>query len=246
MNVKKLLDGHITEQYNDKLFWYASKVIIKDKTVKVYIDNQNLVTFDDVNINVKKISEFTNNKQKNLEYMKSILISSGSFLFINDKLAVTQRELTTTFDPGFWTTPAGRCDRTILETGIKETLEEIEIKRDNTTLFPDIAKQFISNQYNVEFYNTSFENPNLLLKTYDVALYLDNILIEECKSWMYVSEKVNTIEFRIPIFVELNEDDLTFKNPEFGTDAGLKSIEELQKLDLVPALKHLIKEIDNG
>ncbi len=248
MNIKvqDLLDGKLDKQYNDKVFWYASKVIIEENNVNVYIENDNLVTFDDIDLNIKKISEFRNNKQKDLENMENILVSSGSFFFINDKLVVTQREFTATYDPGFWTTPAGRCDRTILETGIKETMEEIEVRRGNKIIFPDIAKKFISDTKNIEFYNTSFEDERFQLKIYNISLYLDNILIEEYQSWMYVSKEVNTIEFRIPIFAKLNEGDLTFINPEFGTDTGLKSIEEIQTLEVVPALKKLIGEIDNG
>ena len=230
LTVKKLLNGNIEKKYNDRVFWYASKVIIEENKVKVYIDKDNLVTFDDIDLNVKKISEFKDNKQINENCMKNILVSSGSFLFINDKLAVTQRESDTEFDPSFWTTPAGRCDRTILETGIKETWEEIEIKRDNKLIFPDVAKEFISSMKNIEYYDTSFEKKKFPLQIYDIYLYLDNILIEECKSWMYVSKKVNTIEFRIPIFATLDGE--LILNSEFETEAGLKSIEELINIEI--------------
>ena len=59
----------------------------------------------------------------------------------------------------------------------------------------------------------------------------------------YFSKEVNTIEFRIPLFAKLDEKKLTFSNPEFGTDTGLKTIKELENLDTVPALSQLLDEI---
>jgi 8-oxo-dGTP pyrophosphatase MutT (NUDIX family) len=243
LNVEKLLNDEIDRKYDDRVFWYASKVIIEENEVNIYIDNENLVTFDDIDLDIKKISEFKNIKQKNNFILENVLISSGSFLFINDKLVVTQRELDTSFDPGFWTTPAGRCDRTILETGIKETIEEIKIEKNRCVLYPDVSKEFLNVKENIKFYKTRFSNKKNLLKVFNIKLFLDNIKIESCKSWMYYSKEVNTIEFRLPIFAELEESELRLSNPEFGTDTDLKSIEELQKLDTVPALKKLLEEI---
>ena len=242
LTVEKLLNGDISKEYNDKVFWYASEVIINENQVDIYVNNDNLVTFDDIDLDIKKISDFRKIKQDKINKLKDVLVSSGSFLFINGKLAVTQRELTTTYDPGFWTTPAGRCDRTILTTGLKETIEEIEIKQKGKLLYPDITRELVDNS-NAKFYKTWFEDNTIHLKTYDVNLYLDNILIEECKSWMMYSKKANTIEFRIPIFTELNEDNIEFRNPEFSTATGLKTIEELKQLQCVPALQQLLEEI---
>jgi len=246
LNVKKLLNGEIEEKYNDRVFWYASKVTIKNNQINIYIENDNLVTFDDIDLNIKKISEFKNKRQDKSSVLEDVLVSSGSFLFINDKLAVTQRELTTKFDPGFWTTPAGRCDRTILETGIKETIEEIKIEKNGKIFYPDIAKKFLNIKENSEFYKTSFCDKKYSLKIFNVNLFLDSIKIESCQSWMYYSTEVNTLEFRIPIFAQLKEEELLFTNPEFGTDTGLKMIKELRNLDTVPALNKLIQEITNG
>jgi len=243
LTVKQLLNGEINKNYEDKVFWYASKVIINHNQVKVYVDNNNLVTFDDINLDIKKISEIKNLQQPTDNYLNNVLISSGSFLFINEKLAVTQRDLNTKFDPGFWTTPAGRCDRTILDTGLKETIEEIQIERNHKFLYPSITKKFLNIKKNIAFYETGFYNINKPLNLFNVKMFLDNIEIESCQAWMYISKKVNTIEFRIPIFAQLDEDELRLSNPEFGTNTGLKTIEELKKLDTVPALNKLLEEI---
>ncbi len=243
IKVIDILNGSLDRELDDSIFWYASKVLINDNTIEVHIDNQNLVCFDDVNLDIKKISDLISIEQSNPKILENVLISSGSFLFINDKLAVTQRENTVKYDPCFWTTPAGRCDRGIFETGIKETIEEIKIEQNSKILYPHIAKPFIKNQKNIEFYDSSLEDKSNQLKTHAIKLYLDNILIEECKAWFYFSHEVNTMEFRVPIFTKLNEKNLILSNPEFGTDTSLKTIDELKKMDVVPALKQLLKEI---
>ena len=245
-NVESLLKGNIPNKFNDKIFWYATKVEINKKEINIFIDNDKLFTFDNIDINIKKISELVNIKQDSNQKLNNVLISSGSFLFINEKLAVTQRELTTKFDPGFWTTPAGRCDRTILDTALKETIEEIEIIQNNKILYPKIAQNFVNKTKDVIFYDASFSNSKIPINTTKVKLFLDNNLVQECYSWFYFSKEVNTIEFRIPIFTTLNEQSLQFRNPEFGTPTGLKTIEELKTLQCVPALKKLIEEITNG
>jgi len=239
-NVKELIKGEIDKKLDDKIFWYASKVTIRQGHIEVYIKNQNLVT--DMDLKIRKISELGKYRQTNNTNLLNVLVSSGSFLFINNKLAVTQRGLNTQYDPGYWTTPAGRCDRTILTTGIKETIEEIEIKQNDKILYPDIAKHLENIDKNVEFYKTSFSRTDIPIKTYKVLQFLDNKLIEECDSWVYYSKDVNTLEFRIPIFTEMNENELTFRG-EYETDTGLKTIQELRKLNCVPALKKLLEEV---
>jgi len=246
ISVKALLSGEISSEYDDKIFWYASEVVINKNQIDIYVEDNNLFTFDNIDLNIKKISTLMSQKQSSNSRLKDVLVSSGSFLFINDKLAVTQRSFTTTYDPGFWTTPAGRCDRTIFETGIKETIEEIQIKQENKILYPDIARKYIPSKENIVFYNTSFVNDRIPIKRFDVKLFLDNTFIEASCLWMHYSQKVNTLEFRIPLFAKLNEEKLVLTNPEYGNATDLKTIKELQNLKTVPALKKLIEEVTNG
>jgi len=64
--------------------------------------------------------------------------------------------------------------------------------------------------------------------------------------WFYYSKEVNTIEFRLPMFANIDEKKLIFSNPEFHTPTALLTIDELIKLQTVPALKKLIEELRNG
>jgi len=246
LTVKKLIENNLDIIYNDKLFWYASKIEIYDNSIKLFIENDNLVTFDNTDIYVKKISQLNRLIQNDGNTLFNVLISSGSFLFINDKQAVTQRQLTTQFDAGFWTTPAGRCDRNIYTTAIKETIEEIEISHNQNKLFPNIAENILITNENIKFYDISFENIKFPINLYDITVYLDNEIIEKTKMWYYYSQEVNTIEFRLPIFANMDEESLILTNPEFHTPTALMSIAELQKLQTVPALKKLIEELQNG
>jgi len=51
------------------------------------------------------------------------------------------------------------------------------------------------------------------------------------------------IEAKSISFANMDENRLILTNPEFGTDTELKSIDELCRLDTVPALRKLLKEI---
>lgn len=246
LTVKKLIENNLDIIHDDKLFWYASKVEIYDDSIILFIVNDNLVTFDNTDIDVKKISQLNSLIQNGSNTLFNVLISSGSFLFINDKLAVTQRQSTTQFDAGFWTTPAGRCDRDIYTTATKETIEEIEISQNQIKFFPNIAKNLLTTNENTKYYDVFFENKKFPINLYDTTVYLDDEIIEKTKMWYYYSKDVNTVEFRLPIFANIDEENLIFTNPEFHTPTALMSIEELQKLQTVPALKKLIEELENG
>ncbi len=242
--VEELLANQLDAKYDDKLFWYASKVSIRQDRIDLFVRNESLVGFDDVGYDgIKKVSQMQNNVQSDKTLMHDVLVSSGSFLFINDGLVVTRRNTLTRYDPECWTTPAGRCDRTILQTAVKETVEEIRIHQGEKILYPDIAADIVTDRQNVRFYPTTPRNINFPLKLYDVRLYLDSRLIEETTAWVYYSEAVNTLEFRIPIFSCINPCGLHFSNPEFGTETGLKTVEELSRIETVPALTRLLHEI---
>lgn len=64
--------------------------------------------------------------------------------------------------------------------------------------------------------------------------------------WFHYSKDVNTIEFRLPLFTNIDEENLIFSNPEFHTLTALLTIDELSKIETVPALKNLIEELENG
>lgn len=255
ITLQNLLDNTLPTQYRDKIFWYASHIKIDDinNQVDIHIDSTNcLVAFDDVvdgllamGLNVKTISNLAKLGTQDINN-RPMLVSSGTFLWINDKLLVTQRTAAAKFDPSFWTTPAGRCDTTPLKTAYKETAEEIhgfdkvtdELWMPQPTLiyFSDIK----ANGYEVV---NDFPK-HIQLQTSTVNTWVDDEQIETAKMWYYYSESVNTLELRVPMYAQVDKE-LYFKNAEFDTNAGLMSIEELQERDVVPAVDKLIKEIED-
>lgn len=245
LDVKALIDGKIDKNYDDKVFWYASKVLFENEIISIYLENKNIVSLDNCDFESIKVSQIAKIKQEDEKEMNDVLISTGSFIFINDKLLVTKRQLDTQFDAGFWTTPAGRCDRTIYECTIKETIEEIDIYKDENKIVPDISKGFIKDTKNIDFYKTSNFNKDINIKMNKIRFYFENEFVEEFDSWSYYVKKVNTLELRLPIFTILDEEKLTFKNNEFNMPVDLKTIEDLSKMEIVPALEKLLSEIKN-
>jgi len=246
--VDNLLDGSLDSKYSDKVFWFAERVLIDEinKIIEVYTYSDNLIKFDDVDLDFidNNISEFVKIRQESSKELKNVLIASGSFLFINDKLLVTQRTADTKYDPLHWTTPAGRSDRSIYITALKETIEEIEIRDGDKLLYPDITKELVKDRENIEFYKTDSKNKKFNLKIYKTKLFLNNNLIEKKQFWALYSKNFNTLEFRLPIFAYINSiKSLEIKNPEYGTDSNLFSIEKLSKKENVPALKELLLEL---
>lgn len=255
ITLQSLLDNTLPSQYRDKIFWYASDIKIDDinNQVDIHINSANcLVTFDDIvdellamGLNVKTISNLAKLGTQDIDN-QPMLVSSGAFLWINDKLLVTQRTADAKFDPSFWTTPAGRCDTTPLKTAYKETAEEIhgfdkvtdELWMPQPTLayFPDTE---------VNGYEVVNDFPkHIQLQTSTINTWIDNKKIETAQMWYYYSESVNTLELRVPMYAQVDKE-LYFENAEFDTNSGLMSIEELQERDVVPAVKNFLIQIVN-
>jgi len=246
LSVKNLIDGKV-DFLNDKLFWYANKVLFSDTAIEIYTSNQALIAFDDCcsKLNAKCISDLAKQSKVNDGLITDVLVSTGSFLFLNNKLIATKRTSTTKFDPNCWTSPAGRCDRTPLVTAIKETIEEIKIcDEKGNVLMPSITQNLLQSD-NYKFYNSSHFSKNIHLKQYKILFFIDQELIETSQMWAYFSQEVNTLELRLPIFFESDEN-LIFTNPEFFTDTKILDLESTAECELVPALRQLKKEIYNG
>lgn len=248
-SVQSLLNGDLPSDYRDKVFWYAEKVTQIDSVINIYIYNDNLVTFDSYakELNIRPISQFTSASQEILWNLgeKQILVSSGTFLWVNNKLLLTQRTANTKYAPLAWTTPAGRCDDTPLRTGLKETIEEIHIRSMHTDKLwmPEIAKELISNVDEVLLYDATIDFPvianNKLTK---VKTWLENELIEEAMLWYFYDKKANTLEFRLPLQTFI-DDKLVYSNPEFHTDVQALELNDLKKMKVVPAVAKLIDSI---
>lgn len=245
--VRDLLQGKLPSIYRDKVFWFAEKVIQTNDTIDIYINNtKGLTAFDNFadELQVIPLSQLASipasipwNTGK-----KPVLVSSGSFLWINGKLLVTQRTADTKYDPLAWTAPAGRCDDTPFRTALKETIEEIHIKsaESDKLWMPDVAKTVIPEGTDVNFYSTTIAFPDKINgKHINVKTFIDEKLIEESMLWMMFSEKSNTIEFRVPLIATI-DGNLHYTNPEYHTDVRAVIVEELEGIPLVPALHHLL------
>lgn len=245
--VNDLLSANIKNEYEDKIFWFAESVILLDGLLTIHINNMNgLVAFDSVaeRVGCTKISNLITegNSQEWFKGNCPVLVSSGSFLWINDRLLLTQRTAHTPFDPLSWTTPAGRCDRTPLVTALKETLEEVIIvsQKSSKRLVPDIC-EYLSIDLNIDTkkIESKIGFPDFLQKKLTrVETYLDGKLIEYAELWFMYDEYVNTLELRLPILLYIT-DELLLSNPEFHTSTSLLDKDEILVLKLVPAVKKL-------
>lgn len=249
ITVHAIISGQLPEKYKDKVFWFAEKIVKTVDTIDIYIDNKTSITaFDSyaTELNVKPISFISSQAHSGSWDAGEIpvLVSSGSFLWINEKLVVTQRTADTKFDPLAWTTPAGRCDDTPVRTGLKETIEEIRLESVKTgkLMMPSLAQPIVPNTLQPDFYPVLVKFPSeFKSKMTRVRTWVDNRLVEDEKLWFMYDKESNTLEFRLPLISKIDEK-LSYTNPEFHTDVQTLNFSELEKLHLVPAVKQLLSE----
>jgi 8-oxo-dGTP pyrophosphatase MutT (NUDIX family) len=252
LTVHDLLVGKLPHHLRDSVYWFAKRAIQADDSIDLHVDNHHgLVAQENVasQLGLPTLDEvaFRRFSRKWNLGDESVLVSSGSFLWINEKLIVTQRTSNTKYDPSAWTSPAGRCDDTPYRTAIKETIEEISIEslESQKRWLPEIASRVTTIESNHLTYQTETKFPpnwglcDRQLTT--VRMFIDNVLVEESKLWMMFSEQFNTFEFRLPICATL-KGDLQFSNPEFQTSVKALGLKELRGLKNVPALRRLLEE----
>jgi len=250
LTVDRLLSGRVPHQYDDKVFWFANKIAIRAGVLELHVDNRTCVTafrgtcelLDVLCVDelaaLKPVVDWENG-------FGPVLVSSGVFLFINDCLTVTQRSMDTPVDPGLWTSQAGRCDRSPLQTALKECVEEISLfDGSGRWLLPEPTRPFAPDDERICYFPAEKNSPRFPLQTLEVSLLLDGREIERQRLWQYYSPTVNTLELRLPLFAHLNED-LHLVNPEFHTHARLIDWWELETTSAVPAVSALIKEMKN-
>lgn len=256
INLFSLLKGQLDDSLSDSIFWFGK--ITKNqnhcKDLEIHIDSSDcLVSFKEhaKQFNCKSISDIVNlNYTKNPEYaffaQIPVLISSGCFLWINNKLLLTRRDDKTKFDPLHWTTPAGRCDRLPLQTALKELSEEIMIYDDEKIYMAEQTKPFVSQKSNVQFYHATEKFPRDFsdIQLHTINTYIDGNLVESAKLWYFYNPHVNTLELRLPLVAELPHN-IQIKNAEFDQPTHLMTSQELYGLKLVPAVHQLIKEALN-
>ncbi len=226
----------------DKVFWYADKLNINDKRLDIYVSSKNITGFNErYNPDIKKLSNAKTSKAK------GVLVSSGSFLFINNLLVLTQRTKDTLYDPEKWTSPAGRCDLSPLHTAYAETVEEIAIYDEKNRLhILSECKPFLplwARNKEIVLHNQIPFNKSLVLSNLlEVNFILDNNLIENGVFWYMYNENCNTLELRKIINIKISEK-ISLINPEFNTKTILVSIDKARELNTVPALTCFIKNI---
>ncbi len=242
ITVMKLLKKEHPEELWDKVFWYADKIDISDNCLDIFVSNENITGFNE---NYKpSIKDLSKSKKNN--GIQGVLVSSGSFLFINNLLVLTQRTKDALYDPEKWTSPAGRCDLSPLNTAYAETVEEIAIYDDTGSLHifnecKPFLPRWAKNKKIVQHDQSNLDNlviSNNLLKT---NFFLDNKLLESSRFWYMYDGNNNTLELRKIINMKIPED-IFLTNPEFDTKTILVSIDEAKKLKTVPALTYFIDD----
>jgi len=250
LTVNDLLSGKVPPEFNDKVFWIASHVQMSENILRIEIQNESGLTAflplcEQLDITcIDTLAELRPKVDWNNGF-GPVLVSSGSFLFINNKLAVTRRDAKAKFDPNLWTTPAGRCDRTPLETALKETIEEIRIYDESGNwMIPESATYLITKGQKYKTYPAKERDENHSIKTVEVQCILDGQLIESSHMWAYYSPDVNTLELRLPLYADMQEP-LVLRNEEYKTETMLSLTSDLNENEVVPALKKLKLEVCN-
>lgn len=247
LTVNDLLSGKVPPEFNDKVFWFASRVQMSENILRIEIQNESGLTAfrplcEQLDITcIDTLAELRPKVDWNNGF-GPVLVSSGSFLFINNKLAVTRRDAKAKFDPNLWTTPAGRCDRTPLETALKETIEEIHIYDESGNwMIPESATYLITKGQKYKTYPARETDKNHSIKTVEVQCILDGKLIESSRMWSYYNLDVNTLELRLLLYAELQEP-LVLGNEEFIAETRLVSLGGLNCNEAVCAIMQLKKQ----
>lgn len=256
ITIESVLKDQLPDPYRDRVFWYAHHIDIKTDQINIYIDSkQCLVAFADLAKqlqlpSVEQLSHQGDALTHILSEHKPVLVSSGSFLWINDSLVVTRRNADTSFDPLHWTTPAGRCDVLPVQTAYKETAEEIHgfTTQNDHLWMPEPTLAYLNcdtaQSYPVRH---CFPEPfTAKISMATVRTWLDDTCLEQGEMWYYYSRAVNTLELRLPMLASLDAQSIHFQNAEFDSPAKLMTISELKGSKLVPALAQLIKQIDGS
>lgn len=256
LTVNSLIEGYAPQELDDKVFWYAEKIILEDGALKILINDQSIAYSGELsehaviknNPCAKSISSLRaiNFGDTLDEGLGPCLVSAGSILVINDYLVLRQRTNDSLHDPGLWTSPAGRCDRTTFVTAMKETVEEFEILGvDSKEYVPEGAAIYMRDASGAVEYSYHSEL-SILPSRMNILLYLgssfeDSTLLESSSMCVYYDRNSNTLECRVPIIARIPHK-LVIRSKEFHTPTTLLTIKEYQcrGRSYDPFLSHLI------
>lgn len=187
----------------------------------------------------------TTNKSKDLPSVQEIrrkhklpelsLISGGSIIWITNlntsekTMLCLQREMNASTDPGSFTGPAGRSGEKLSITIENETNEEINIFANNKLLrYSDFTK---------------------LDSTEEVITFVNGEIFDTVKScFVYFDKLNNTLEVReILEYTVANISEITSvkDGEDYNRRVGLMTIEELNNVQMVPALVAYVKTLKN-
>ena len=249
--VRQLLAGNADEELDDRVFWYADTVRVAGDGLELRVDNVDGIVASpplDRTLGVKSLRDLARRSHAPDwdAGFGPVLVSSGTFLFIDGRLAVTRRTDDAEVDPGLWTGPAGRCDRTPYVTALKETAEEIEIRdAEGRRWVPTPAMPFVSDTAGVVAFPVAERSATIPLRTTAVRLFVNGEAVAEHALWYFFDDVCNTLELRLPLFAQ-SDGHLSLSNPEYDTPARLCTLAELRGLPAVAAVRQLIKEIEDG
>lgn len=258
------LNNLIGIERDDIAFLYASRVVIdylknridveidKDKCiVNMYKNELDLPSIDEIRHENPLIVK----TPYKVEIEGRILLSSGVITIINNKLLLLQRDAQAKYDPLKWTMPAGRCDRDIEFTAIKEYFEEVfftDKKGKAVALVPKCKNKIRSTTLNI-YKNTLAKNgvDKKNFKKYravsrsskfidEMVLVLtarsndryEKIEIFRSKMFVMLDEKYNTLEFRkVIIFRNRKLENIRCWDGEYNRKVALFPFNAICKID---------------
>ncbi len=243
--VKNILNDTYDDHLNDSVFWVASQIKKSGFVLDINIEDTYVVGFpefcdNDLILSIDSVRKKRHTTEISLG-IPSVLVSSGSILLIDGEILVTQRTLDARHDPGAWTTAAGRCDHTVYETALKETVEEMRITdaRTGELLYPDVCREFYGNA--LSYFKTKSSIDEIFdLPLSTVNTYFRKELVESRSMWFWFDRENNTLEVRLPLTGFIDRE-VFFSNPEFNTETKLADPTWLAEQRLVPVLGKVIR-----
>ncbi len=182
------------------------------------------------------------------------LLSSGVFLWIDNKMVLLRRDAKAQSLAGYWTEPAGRCDALPLKTGLRELNEELLVLSGGAKLAfvydEALADEAVAIKKSQGGLGTPIELAQLEVPDHGDSpyliriafVYLDGRLAETILGPHFFNRRHNTLEVRMPLSLSPQCEDVALADGEpYGRDVGLFAPSDLTGDLLTPCLAHYAK-----